>query len=192
MATLIIGLLVFLGVHSSRLFAPDWRQEQIARRGEMTWKTVYSLMAIAGLILIIIGYGEARTEPVFLWNPPVWTQYLAMVLTVPVFVLVVAAYVPRNGFRARLGHPMLAGVKVWALAHLLSNGTLADLLLFGSFLAWSVACFAVFRRRDRATGVSRPAGTTRGNIITIVTGLLVWYGFVVYLHQWLIGVSPLS
>jgi len=191
MATLIIGLLVFLGVHSSRLLAPEWRQAQVEQRGELVWKTVYSLIALSGLVLIVIGYGEARMNPVFLWNPPVWTRHLALLLTLPVFVLVAAAYVPGNGLRSRLGHPMVVGVKVWALAHLLANGTLADVLLFGGFLAWSVACFAVFRRRDRAAGVSRPAGTTRGNVITIAIGLLLWYGFAVYLHQWLIGVSPL-
>jgi uncharacterized membrane protein len=191
MATLIIGLLIFLGVHSTRLFAPRWRATQIERRGEMTWKMVYSLIAIAGLLLIIMGYGQARMDPVMLWNPPVWGRHLSMVLTLPVFILVVAAYVPGNGLRARLGHPMLVGVKVWALAHLLANGTLADVLLFGGFLAWAVACFAVFRRRDRAAGVSRAAGTTRGNVITVVVGLALWYVFVFYLHLWLIGVSPL-
>lgn len=191
MTTLIIGLLVFLGVHSTRLFAPGWRAKQIERRGETTWKMVYSLIAIAGLVLIIMGYGQARVDPIILWNPPVWGRHLSLILTLPVFVLVVAAYVPRNGLRARLGHPMLAGVKVWALAHLLANGTLADVLLFGGFLAWSIACFAVFRRRDRAAGVSRPAGTTRGNVITVVLGLLLWLAFTFYLHQWLIGVSPL-
>ncbi|MEX1198881.1 MAG: NnrU family protein [Pseudohongiellaceae bacterium] len=191
MATLIIGLLVFLGVHSSRLFAPGWRAAQIERRGEMTWKMVYSLIAIAGLILIVIGYGQARMDPVVLWNAPVWGRHLALVLTLPVFILVLAAYVPGNGLKSRLGHPMLAGVKVWALAHLLANGTLADVLLFGGFLAWAVACFAVFRRRDRAAGVSRPAGTTRGNVITVAAGLVLWYVFVFYLHLWLFGVSPL-
>lgn len=191
MATLIIGLLVFLGVHSSRLFAPGWRAEQIERRGEKTWKMVYALIAIAGLFLIIIGYGQARMDPVVLWNAPVWGRHLALVLTLPIFILVVAAYVPGNGLRSRLGHPMLAGVKIWALAHLLANGTLADVLLFGGFLAWAIACFAVFRRRDREAGVSRPAGTTRGNVITVATGLALWFVFVFYLHQWLIGVSPL-
>ncbi len=192
MAVLIIGLLVFLGVHSTRLFAPQWRAEQIEKRGEKTWKGVYALIAILGLVLIVIGYGEARMEPVFLWNPPLWTRHLSLVLNLPVFVLVAAAYVPANSLRVKLGHPMLAGVKVWALAHLLANGTLADLLLFGGFLAWSVACFAVFRRRDRAAGVSHAAGTLSGNAITVVSGLVLWVLFVFFLHEWLIGVSPIS
>lgn len=191
MATLIIGLLIFLGIHSTRLFAPGWRAALIERRGETTWKMIYSLVAIAGLFLIVIGYGQARMDPVVLWNAPVWGRHLALVLTLPVFILVVAAYVPGNGLRSGLGHPMLAGVKIWALAHLLANGTLADVLLFGGFLAWAIACFAVFRRRDRAAAVSRPAGTTRGNVITVVAGLALWFVFVFYLHQWLIGVSPL-
>ncbi|MGM0631540.1 MAG: NnrU family protein [Pseudomonadota bacterium] len=192
MAVLIIGLLVFLGVHSTRLFAPQWRAAQIEKRGEKAWKGIYGLIAILGLVLIVIGYGEARMDPVFLWNPPLWTRHLSMVLTLPVFVLVAAAYVPANSLRVKLGHPMLVGVKVWALAHLLANGTLADLLLFGGFLAWSVACFAVFRRRDRAAGVSHAAGTLSGNAITVVSGLVAWVLFVLFLHEWLIGVSPIS
>ena len=191
MAILLIGLLVFLGVHSTRLFAPQWRASQIEKRGEMAWKGIYSLIAIAGLVLIVIGYGEARMQPVFLWNLPVWARHLSMLLTLPVFVLVAAAYVPANSLRARLGHPMLAGVKLWAVAHLLANGTLADLLLFGGFLAWAIPCFAVFRRRDRAAGVTHAAGTLSGNAITIVSGLVVWVLFVFFLHEWLIGVSPM-
>lgn len=191
MATLIIGLVVFLGVHSARLLAPEWRAAQIAKRGEMSWKTVYALVALAGLVLIVIGYGQARMDPVFLWNPPVWTRHLALTLMIPVFILVVAAYVPANSIRAKLGHPMLAGVKLWAVAHLLANGTLADVLLFGLFLAWAIACFAVFRRRDRAAGVSHAAGRLPGNAITVVLGLAIWALFAFWLHQILFGVSPM-
>lgn len=191
MALLIIGLILFLGVHSTRLFAAEWREAQIRKRGLATWKGLYSVVALIGFVLIVIGYGQARLDPVVLWPAPTWGRHLALLLTLPVFVLVIAAYVPGNALKARLGHPMLLGVKFWALAHLLANGTLADLLLFGGFLAWAIPCFAVFRRRDRAAGVSYGTSSLRGNLYTVIAGLVVWYLFAFHLHQGLIGVSPL-
>ncbi|MBN9427057.1 MAG: NnrU family protein [Burkholderiales bacterium] len=190
MTLLIIGLILFLGVHSVRIVADDWRSAQLARLGEKGWKGLYSLVSLAGLVLIVWGYGQARMTPVDLWSPPLWTRHLASLLTLLSFILIAAAYVPRNHLKQRIGHPMLAGVKLWALAHLLANGRLADLVLFGAFLAWAVADFAVARRRDRRAGTQYPAGMPGGDVVTLIAGTLAWAVFAFYLHGWLIGVRP--
>jgi len=189
---LILGLIVFLGVHSTRIVADDWRSSRIASLGERGWKGLYSIAALVGIVLIVWGYGMARTAPVVLWNPPLWTRHLASVLVLIAFVMIVAAYVPRNHFKAAFGHPMFAGVKAWALAHLLSNGTLADLLLFGGFLVWSILGFRSARRRDRKAQVTYPAGTARGTVVCLVVGAVAWAIFGFFLHGPLIGVRPFS
>lgn len=191
MLLLIIGLIVFLGIHAVTLFNPALRQQIIAQRGRIAWRAIFSVISLAGLVLIIYGYGQARMNPTNLWFPPAGLRHLALILTLIAFVLMAATYVPNNRIKAKMGHPMYLGIKTWALAHLLANGTLADVLLFGSFLAWAIAGFAVQRRRDRTAGVIRPAGTLSGDIMTIVAGVVVWAVIVMFLHTWLIGVSPL-
>jgi uncharacterized membrane protein len=190
MTLLIIGLAIFLGVHSVRIFADDWRRQQIARLGENKWKLGFSLLSAIGLALIVCGYGVARQAPVVLWNPPTGMRHLAALLTLVAFILLAAAYVPRNHLKARFHHPMVLGVKAWALAHLLANGTLADLLLFGGFLAWAVMSFIAARRRDRAAGTTYPAGSAGGTIITVGAGIVAWAAFAFWLHGLLIGVRP--
>jgi uncharacterized membrane protein len=190
MSLLILGLVIFLGVHSTRVVADPWRAATIARLGEKPWKGVYSLLSIAGFVLIVIGYGAARQSPVVLYSPPLWTRHLAALLTIPAFVLVAAAYVRLNSIKRAVGHPMVAGVKLWALAHLLANGTLADVLLFGGFLVWAVLSFTAARRRDRAAGVVYPVGTPARNVLTVVIGLVAWAAFAFALHGPLIGVRP--
>lgn len=187
-AYLILGLLLFLGVHSLRIFAGDWRDAQVARMGLLGWKGVYSLFSAIGLGLIIWGYGLARGDPVVLWNPPVWTRHLAALLTVPAFILLVAAYLPGSHIKAKIGHPMVAGVKLWALAHLLANGNLADVVLFGAFLVWAVASFASSRRHDRIAGRSYPACSWTRDAAVAAIGLLAWVLFALWGHPWLIGV----
>jgi len=189
---LILGLVVFLGLHATRIFADDWRSARIASLGERNWKLAYSIASGIGLALIVWGYGMARTEPVVLWNPPLWTRHLASLLVLIAFILFAAAYTPRNHLKAALGHPMYAGIKAWAFAHLISNGTLADLLLFGGFLAWSVAGFRSARIRDRKAQVTYSAGTPRGTVITLVVGTIAWAIFAFFLHGPLIGVRPIS
>lgn len=189
MLALIAGLVVFLGVHSVGLFAPSRRQRTIARIGPLAWKGLYTVVAVVGLALIIYGYGQARLSPLWIWTPPVWTRHLAALLTLPAFVLLVATYLPGSHIKARVGHPMLLGVKFWAIAHLLANGTLADVLLFGSFLVWAVALFVVLRRRDRAAGVARTGRTSRDAVVTAL-GLVAWVAFAVWLHELIIGVAP--
>lgn len=192
MTTLIAGLVLFLAVHSTRIVADDWRTATIARVGERPWKGVYALLSIAGFVLIVIGYGAARAAPIVLYAPPAWTRHLAALLTIPAFVLLAAAYVRGNAIKRAVGHPMVAGVKTWALAHLIANGTLADVVLFGSFLAWSIASFIAARRRDRAAGRVYPAGPASRTVLTVVYGVIAWALFAFALHRPLIGVSPFS
>lgn len=190
MGYLLAGLVLFLGVHSLRIFAEDWRTRTLARLGEGTFKGVYSLLSLAGFALIIYGFGVARETPVMLWMPPVAMRHAASLLTLVSFILLAAAYVPRNGIKARLHHPMVLGVKAWALAHLLANGSAAHAVLFGAFLAWGVLDFIAARRRDRAAGAQYPAGTLAGTTIAVVVGVVAWAAFAFKLHGLLIGIRP--
>ena len=189
MVLFVVGLVLFLGVHSTRVFAEGWRAATIARIGEGPWKAIYSVVSIVGFVLLVWGYAQARQQAP-LWDPPAFMRHVAALLMLPVFVLFVAAYVPRNGLKARLHHPQLLSVKLWAVAHLLSNGNLADVLLFGGFLAWAVLAFTAARRRDRAAATVYPAGTVQGTIVCVVVGLAIYAAFVLGLHAWLIGVAP--
>jgi uncharacterized membrane protein len=188
MSMLIVGLIIFLGLHSVRIFADGWRTQKLAQWGEGAWKGAYSVISIIGFVMVCWGYGLARQQPVVLWVPPVATRHIAALLMLIAIVMLVAAYVPGNAIKAKLHHPMTLSVKTWAVAHLLANGNLADVVLFGSFLAWSVACFIAARKRDRTAGTIYPAGKTVPTVITLVVGLLVYGGFVAYLHWLLIGV----
>ncbi len=190
MAMLILGLALFLGVHSIRLFADDWRTRQIARLGVNGWKGLYALVAIAGFVLLVWGFRLARQYPVLVWSPPMALRHLNALFTLLAFVLLAAAYVPGNAIKARLGHPMLAAVKLWAFGHLLAAGMLHDVLLFGTFLIWAVADFMVSRRRDRASGASYPKGPASLTVLTVVIGVAAWAAFAFWLHVLLVGVSP--
>lgn len=192
MSLLILGLIVFLGAHSVRVFADSWRKGQIARIGEGPWKGLYSLVSIAGFALLIWGYGRARADTAVLWQPPSWTYYLAALFTLAAFVLVAAAYVRGTRIKSALHHPMLLGVKSWAFGHLIANGTLADVVLFGGFLVWAIVDFAASRRRDRIAGTSYPAGTVARDAIAIAIGVVAWAVFAFYLHERWIGVRPFA
>jgi uncharacterized membrane protein len=192
MLYLLLGLVVFLGVHSVRIFAEDWRNQTRARLGEAAWKGLYSLFSLAGLALLIWGFGQARQQPVQLWNPPTGMRHLASVLMLASFVLLAASYVPGNRIKARLHHPMVLGVKFWALAHLLANGTVAHVLLFGGFLAWAALDFRAARHRDRREHTRYPEGTTGATGVTVAIGVAAWIGFTLWLHGLLIGVRPLG
>lgn len=190
MTWLLIGLVFFLGVHSTRIVADEWRAAQIARVGAGVWKIGYSLLSVVGIVLVIYGYGVARQSGIALWAPPMWTRHLASLLMLVSFVLIVAAYVPGTHIKAAVGHPMAAGVKTWALAHLLSNGRLADVILFGAFLLWAVASFVAARRRDRLSGTTYPAVSLGRDAVAVVVGVVAWAGFAMFLHARLIGVAP--
>jgi uncharacterized membrane protein len=190
MPVLILGLVLFLGAHSLRIFADDWRRRQIARLGEKKWKGLYSLVAVIGFVLICWGFGLARQHPVLLYTPLPWLVRLNALFTLVAFVLLAAARVPRNGIRARLHHPQVLAVKTWAFGHLLATGMLHDVVLFGAFLLWAVVLFAASRRRDRREGTVYPPGTLKGTIIAIVVGVVAWALFAFWLHALLIGVKP--
>ena len=191
MVLLVLGLVLFLGAHSARIVAEGPRRRFIERHGENAWKGVYSLASLVGIVLVSIGYGRASETASIVWLPPTWLVPVAWLLVAVAFVLVAAAYVPGNRIRAAVGHPMVLGVKVWAFSHLLVNGALAPMVLFGAFLAWAIADYAAARRRDRAEGVARTAdGGLVADLATVGVGTLAWGVFAFALHEWLIGVSP--
>jgi len=192
MTVLILGLLLFLGAHSVRIVADGWRSRTLARLGEGGWKGAYSLVSLAGLALIVWGFGLARQHPVVVWSPPTATRHLNALFTLVAFILVAAAYVPRNQLKARLHHPMVLGVKLWAFGHLLATGTLADMVLFGAFLLWAVLDFRAARLRDRAQGTVYPPGTASGTVVAVVAGAVAWAVFAFWLHAAWIGVAPLG
>ena len=191
MTLLILGLIIFLGVHSLRVFAEGTRTALVAKLGANGYKGVYSVLSLVGFVLIVQGYAAARLDPVPLWTPMFWARHLASLLTLVALILVAAAYVPRNGLKARLRHPMVLGVKVWALAHLLSNGMLVHQILFGAFLLWAVASFAAARRRDHIAGTVYAPGQTLPTVITVLLGAAAWAAVAFWLHGMLIGIRPL-
>jgi uncharacterized membrane protein len=193
MLVLTLGLVAFLGIHSVSIVAPGWRTATLARLGDKPWKGLYSIASGVGLALIIVGYGIARHDPVVLYTPPAGLRHLALVVMLPVFPLLFAAYLPGR-VRTAAKHPMLLAVKLWAVAHLLANGTLADVLLFGGFLAWAVADRISVKRRAAVDAHQVPAAPPRpaNDAIAIVGGLVVYAAFIVGVHRWLTGVSPLG
>lgn len=190
MTVLILGLILFLGPHSVRIVAEPWRTQMLQRLGEKPWKGLYSLVSLIGFALIIWGYGLARYDLVVLWQPPVAMRHIASLLTLASFILLTAAYVPGNSIKARLRHPMILGVKLWAFAHLLANGMLADLVLFGAFLLWAVLDYRAARERDREQSISYGQGKLMPSIVAVVIGTLLWAAFAFWLHRWWIGVAP--
>ena len=192
MTQLILGLILFLGAHSVRIVADDWRTQKIDAWGEKAFKGVYTVASLLGFYLLVVGYGEARLETVALWTPPTATRHISVLLMLFASILLMAAYVPRNHLKMRLGHPMVLSVKVWALAHLLANGNLADVVLFGSFLLWSVFNFKAARARDRAAAPVQTNAKTSATLLTLLIGVAMWALFAFYLHAQLVGVSPLG
>jgi uncharacterized membrane protein len=189
-ALLLIGIVLFFGVHSVRVFAEDWRTRQITRLGARPWRGIYSLLSGVSVVVLVWGYAQTRKTPIELWTPPSWTYPITSALVLVSFVLIAAAYVSRNRIKAKIGHPMTAGIKTWAFAHLLSNGTLGDVLLFGSFLVWAVFVFIAARKRDREAGTTYPVGPVSKDVITVVGGTVAWAVFGFWLHGPLIGVRP--
>ena len=185
MVYLIAGLLVFLGLHSLRIVADSWRTALVSQMGASAFKGAFSVLSLAGFVLIIYGFGVVRETPVGM-------RHAASLLTLIAFVLLVATYVPGNGIKARVHHPMVLGVKTWALAHLLANGQLAHLMLFGGFLLWAVLDYVSLRARDRRAGTTYSAGTLGRTVLTVVLGVLAWAVFAFKLHGWLIGIRPLA
>lgn len=190
MSLLVVGLILFLGIHSVSIVAPAWRDKQIERRGEKVWKGIYSLVSLAALILLIHGYGVARQDPLVLYAPPPALRLVALLLMLPVFPLLFAAYLPGRMQRAAR-HPMLLAVMFWAAAHLLANGTLADVLLFGGFFVWAVADWISVQRRAVPRRVPGAPPSTLNDIAALAGGLLVYAGLLFWGHAWLSGVPLL-
>lgn len=189
MALLIVGLILFFGAHSLAIVAPAWRQRMIDGGGEGRIKGLVSVISLAGFVLLVWGYGAARPVTPVLYTPPMGLKHFSLLLMLPVFPLLVSTYLPGR-IKAAVKHPMLTAVKTWSLAHLLSNGTLADVLLFGSFLAWAVVDRISIKRRG---GKPAPAaGTIVNDVIAVVVGLGLYVAFIFGLHQWLFGVPPIA
>lgn len=187
MSQLILGLALFLGVHSVSIFAEDFR-DRMAARSEFGWKAVYGLLSLAGIVLIVRGYSAARMDPTFLYVPPDWLRHVAALLLLPVFILFFAPYLPGR-IKTVTKHPQLAAVKLWAVAHLLVNGTVADVVLFGSFLAWAVVDrISLKRRMPRPVPAAPQSGFN--DIVLVVVGLAAYAAFALWLHAAWIGVAP--
>jgi uncharacterized membrane protein len=190
METLIAGLVLFLGTHSISIANDAWRDRMATRFGLLAWQGLYAVVAIVGFVLIVQGYDLARQHPMILYVPPVWLRHVTLLLMVPVFPLLFAAYLPGR-IRTTVKHPMLSAVKLWAFAHLLANGNLVDLVLFGSFLAWAVADRISMRQRIQRPVPEVPPGKWN-DAIAVVGGLVCYVAFVLWLHRQLIGVAPLG
>ena len=191
MPLLIAGLVLFLGVHSIAIVSPSFRARAIQRVGEGAWKGLYALISLAGFVLICYGFGLARQAPVVLYSPPTWLRHLALLVMLPVFPLLIAAYLPGR-IKTAAKHPMLAAVKFWAFAHLLANGSLADVLLFGGFLAWAVVDRISVKRRATPQVLRTAPPGPWNDAIAVVLGLAVYALLIGWAHVRLFGVSPLS
>lgn len=189
MAILITGLVLFLGVHSIAIASPAGRDALAARLGPGAFRGLYSLVALAGLVLIVLGYGAARATPVVVYVTPYWVRYVTAVLLLPLFVLLAAAYLPGR-IQRTFKHPMLVAVKLWAVAHLIVNGTLADLVLFGGLLAWAVAERISLKRRAPRP-VPAAAASAYNDIIAVAAGSVLYLVFLFGAHEWLFGLPVL-
>lgn len=193
MLVLILGIVVFLGIHSVRIVAPQWRLARIAQWGEGKWKGLYSLVSLVGLVLLVWGFGMARLEAPILYEPPVWMKHIVLLLMLFAFIFLGLFIAKAGRLKPALKHPMLIAIKTWALAHLLANGDLASLILFLSFLAWAVFDRIALKRQARA-GLAPAAiapGPVTNDVIGIAIGLVLYGLFIWKLHALLIGVSPI-
>jgi uncharacterized membrane protein len=190
MTILILGILVLIGIHFVPAF-PDLRDSLMARLGRNGYRALFSVVSLLGIALVVWGFAKAPV--VQIWAPPVWTRHLALLLMLPVFPLLLAAYLPGK-IKAKVRHPMLAAIKFWALAHLIANGDLASIILFGSFLAYAVVDRILVKRRGGAELVLAvsEAEARRNDLISFGAGLALYVAFLFWLHPLLIGVSPLA
>jgi len=189
MVWLVLGLVLFLGIHSVRMVAPGFRDGVIAERGEGAWKGIYSVVALIGFVLLVWGFGQARQVAPVLWTPPTFVAHINLLLMLPALVLLVASQLPAGYMKRAVKHPMILAVKIWAFGHLLANGDLASLLLFGAFLGWGVwNRIAVKRRGDPV--FDAPKAMYDG--VAAVVGTLIYLWLILQGHQWLIGVPPIA
>ncbi len=192
MLLLVLGLIIFFAVHLVPT-SPGLRQGLVARFGETAFKAAFGIASLVGLVLIVMGYHKLQLMPgknVVLWDPPTWTRHLAMLLMIPAIILLVASQIPSR-IRTAAKHPMLAAIKIWALAHLLANGDLASLLLFGGFLAFAVYDRISVKRRAYAGRLGTETGAPVNDVIVVVLGLALYAIILVWGHGALIGVPLL-
>jgi uncharacterized membrane protein len=192
MAIRILGLVTFLGLHSTRIVSESGRERAIARIGEGPWKGIYSLISAVGLVLIVWGFARARFEAPELWSPPAGARHITMLLMLVALILLASYVFKRSHIAVLTHHPMLWAVLLWSAGHLIANGSAADLLLFGAFFVWSAADLASSYARDRRNGVIYPAPELGATAGAVVVGLVVYALLIGGLHLWLFGVSPLT
>ncbi|MGB7286346.1 MAG: NnrU family protein [Salaquimonas sp.] len=188
MLWLVAGLIMFHGLHSVRMIAPDWREAQIASMGEGKWKGLYSLLSIVALVLLIYGYSVARQSFTLVYFPPTWGLHPALVLMLLAFVLM-TFNMRSSRFRRIVHHPFLAAIVLWSVAHLLVNGDLASVLLFGSFLVWAICNWYVATNRKDPLP---PVAPLFHDVAAIIFGIALWVLFIWGAHEWLFGVSPIA
>ncbi len=193
MMVLIVGLILFLGLHLLPT-SPELRDGLRTRLGARTYAAVFSLLSLAGFIIIVLGYHKLQIHPgknPVLWYPPVWTRHIAVGLMLPAMILLVAAFIPSR-IRTAVRHPMLAAIKIWAFAHLIANGDLGSLLLFGSFLAFAVYDRISVKRRGALGPLGNAVpGSALNDVAVVVIGIGLYAATLLGLHQWLIGVAPM-
>jgi uncharacterized membrane protein len=188
MTLLLIGIVIFLGVHLLPAL-PEIREQLIERLGKNLYRGLFSAVSALGFVLIVWGF--ARAPFLQIWTPPAWTRHVAMLLMLPVFILIIAAYLPGK-IKETVKHPFLLAIKTWALAHLIANGDLASIILFGSFLAYAVYDRITLKRRQPTSLFGVPGtGGPRNDLIAIVLGVVLYVLFLVWLHPLLIGTAPL-
>ncbi|HKN28634.1 MAG TPA: NnrU family protein [Roseiarcus sp.] len=192
MAVLVLGLVIFLGLHSTRIFAERGRAKAIARLGEGPWKGVYSVLSLIGFALIIWGFGQARWNAAELWTPPIWTRHTTILLMLFSLILIGAYIFKKSHIAVAVHHPMVWGVAIWAAGHLIANGSAADVLLFGAFLVWAAADLVSSYSRDLLNAVVYPAPNWGATIGAVGLGVVLWIALLAGLHHWLFGVSPMA
>lgn len=193
MTLLVVGIVLFLGLHLVRVVAPGFRQSMIASVGERGWKVGYSVGSILTLVLLIYGFGQARQVTGMLYNPPVWMAHITITLMLIAVICLVASLLPAGHIAVKTKHPMVLSVKIWALSHLLANGETSSVLLFGAFLAWGVILRISLKRRQRAGDITlRPFVSAKYDLYAVVIGVVAWALITFKLHELLIGVSPLA
>lgn len=192
MAILILGLVIFLGLHSTRIVSESGREKAIARFGEGPWKGIYSALSAIGFILIVWGFARSRHAAPQLWTPPPGARHIAMLLMLVALILFASYLFKRSHITAAVHHPMLWAVLLWSLGHLIANGSAADLVLFGAFLVWSIADLASSYARDRRNGVVYPAPELGATAGAVIAGLVLYAVLLAGVHLWLFGVSPLA
>lgn len=186
---LVVGLIVFLGIHSVRMIAPAKREQFIEAKGENAWKGIYTLVSFAGLALMIWGYGQARLDNVFFYSAPTWGAHLQLLLMIPAMILLVATNLPAGHIKKAVKNPTLIAVKIWAIGHMLVNGDLASYLLFGGFLVWAILLVINTKKRGQ---IFPDETAVKSDIISIVAGIVLWAAITFWLHEWLIGIPAIA